>query len=140
MMRRNISFAFALVLAAGASAVRTEEVPIDAETKAVCAEAEERFAAVGGMKAPGKVTVLMYKYRFCPPNVTVKAGTTVRWINVDKRTSHSVWLKEAGQPESPRMFNLESHEIPFAMPGKYPYLCGPHWEQEKMVGHVTVVP
>ena len=137
-MRRGFSIALVLVLAAAPAA--PQQAPVDAETKAVCAEAVARFAAAGGTKEPGRVTVLMYKYRFCPPNVTVKAGTTVRWINVDKRTSHSVWLKESGQPESPRMFNLETYEFPFITPGKYPYLCGPHWDQEKMVGHVTVTP
>ncbi|MCC7017753.1 MAG: hypothetical protein IT564_11185 [Rhodospirillales bacterium] len=132
-----------LVLAAGAAlapGVAAPEVPVDDDTKAVCAEAEERFAAQGGKKEPGKVTVLMYKYRFCPPNVTVKAGTVVRWINVDKRTSHSVWLKEAGEPESDRMFNFETYEFPFTTPGKYPYICGPHGVEEKMVGHATVTP
>ena len=127
----------AAVFAAGAAA---EEAPFDDEIKTVCAEAEERFAAGGGKKETGRVTVLMYKYRFCPPNVTVKAGTTLRWINVDKRTSHSVWLKEAGEPESDRMFNSETYEFQFIKPGKYPYICGPHGVEEKMVGHVTVTP
>lgn len=136
MRHANILAAIAVVFASSAAA----EVPVDEDTKAVCAEAETRFAEQGGKREPGKVTVLMYKYRFCPPNVTVKAGTTVRWINVDKRTSHSVWLKEAGKPESERMFNFETYEFPFSTPGKYPYLCGPHWDQEKMVGHVTVTP
>lgn len=136
MRHANILAAIAVCFAYGAEA----EVPVDEDTKIVCVEAEQRFAEQGGKKEPGVVTVLMYKYRNCPPNVTVKAGTTVRWINVDKRTSHSVWLKEAGQPESPRMFNFETHEFPFSAPGKYPYLCGPHWDQEKMVGHVTVTP
>ena len=137
-MKRTLFFV--AIAVAFASVAMAQEAPFDDEIKAVCAEAEERFAAAGGKKEPGKMTVLMYKYRFCPPNVTVKAGTTVRWINVDKRTSHSVWLKESGQPESDRMFNFETYEFPFTTPGKYPYLCGPHWDQEKMIGHVTVTP
>lgn len=137
---RGPAFVIMGAILGAASWAQAQEAAVDAETKAVCAEAEERFAAAGGTKDPGKVTVLMYKYRFCPPNVTVKAGAAVRWVNVDKRTSHSVWFKEAGQAETERLFNMESHEISFAAPGKYPYLCGPHWDQEKMVGHVTVVP
>ena len=136
MRHANILAAIAVFFVSGVAA----QVPVDDDTKAICAEAETRFAEQGGKREPGKVTVLMYKYRFCPPNVTVKAGTTVRWINVDKRTSHSVWLKEAGKEESPRMFNFETYEFPFSTPGKYPYLCGPHWDQEKMIGHVTVTP
>jgi plastocyanin len=135
-MRAPVLAAVAALVASGVAA----EVPVDDDTKAVCAEAEQRFIEQGGKKDPGVVTVLMYKYRNCPPNVTVKAGATVRWINVDKRTSHSVWLKEAGQPESDRMFNFETYEFPFTTPGKYPYICGPHGVEEKMVGHVTVTP
>lgn len=131
---------YAALLASLIASGAVAQVPVDKDTREVCAEAEQRFAEQGGKKDPGVVTVLMYKYRFCPPNVTVKAGTTVRWINVDKRTSHSVWLKEAGKEESPRMFNFETYEVSFTTPGKYPYLCGPHWEQEKMIGHVTVIP
>ena len=140
MEMRVLVFVVLGAILGAASWAQAQEAAVDADTKTVCAEAEERFAAAGGKKEPGRVTVLMYKYRFCPPNVTVKTGTIVRWVNVDKRTSHSVWLKDAGQPESPRMFNLEFYEFPFAAPGKYPYLCGPHWDQEKMVGHVTVTP
>jgi plastocyanin len=135
-MRRWGLAAVAVLAASGTAA----QVPVDKDTQEVCAEAEQRFAAQGGKKDPGVVMVLMYKYRFCPPNVTVKVGATVRWINVDKRTSHSVWLKEAGKEESPRIFNFETYEFSFTTPGKYPYLCGPHWEQEKMIGHVTVAP
>jgi plastocyanin len=137
---RTLAFITIGILAGAASAALAQEVPVDAELEEVCAEAEKRFVDQGGTRPAGKVTVLMYKYRFCPPNVTVKAGTTVRWINVDKRTSHSVWLKEAGVEESPRMFNFETWEFPFVTPGKYPYICGPHGVEEKMVGHVTVTP
>ena len=62
----------------------------------------------------------------------------MRVINVDKRTSHSVWFKEAGKEESERLFPEEGWSITFGTPGEYPYVCGPHGEQEGMVGKVTV--
>lgn len=137
---RSLAFA-AIGAALGTSAVAyAQEVPVTDETIAVCAEAEQRFAEQGGAKEAGKVTVLMYKYRFCPPNLRIKVGTTVRWVNADKRTSHSVWFKDAGLAESVRLFNKESYEFTFATPGAYPYICGPHGIEEKMVGHVTVTP
>jgi len=113
-----------------------------AETKRICEKAwkaYESFEVASKAKA-GETPVLTYKYTFCPPSLTVKVGTTVRWINVEKRTSHSVWLKEAGVKESERLFPGESHTFTFKSPGKYPYLCGPHWEKEGMVGTVTVTP
>ena len=107
-----------------------------------CAKAEKRYQKLFGKpSADEDVTVVkMYKYTFCPIGVEVKQGTTVRWVNVDKRTSHSVWLKEAGKDESDRLFSEEKVEMTFDLPpGDYPYLCGPHWKDEGMKGTVRVV-
>jgi plastocyanin len=82
----------------------------------------------------------MYKYNFCPAQITVPAGTTVRWVNVDKRTSHSVLSPDAGMPESDRAFPEETIEFTFLEPGEQKYLCGPHWETQEMIGMVTVTP
>ena len=107
-----------------------------------CEKAEKRYQKLFGKpSAEEDVTVVkMYKYTFCPIEVEVKQGTTVRWVNVDKRTSHSVWLKEAGKEESDRLFSEEKVEMTFDLPpGDYPYLCGPHWKDEGMTGTVRVV-
>jgi len=116
-----------------------EETP---ERLAICQKAEERYSTIfGDLPAEdGVVVVKMHKYTFCPPNLEVKKGTTVRWVNVDKRTSHSVWLKDAGIPESERFFPEEIWEHTFEQSGSYPYLCGPHWKEENMRGFVKVTP
>ena len=115
----------------------------DAERrKKVCEQAEKRYQKLFGKPSSeeGVTIVKMYKYTFCPGEVEVKQGTTVRWVNVDRRTSHSVWLKEAGEEESDRLFSEEKVEMTFDFPpGEYPYLCGPHWKDEGMVGTVRVV-
>lgn len=113
------------------------------EADQICAEAEERYVELFGEPSDAvqdAEVVLMYKYHFCPAQITVKPGTTVRWVNVDKRTSHSVLLKDGGQPESDRIFPEESVEMTFVEPGPQDYLCGPHWETQNMVGMVTVEP
>ncbi|MCF3595412.1 plastocyanin/azurin family copper-binding protein [Rhodobacteraceae bacterium LMO-12] len=110
---------------------------------AVCAEAEERYVELFGhpsSEEEGVRVVTMYKYNFCPKQITVKVGTTVRWVNVDKRTSHSVIVKDSGEPESVRAFPEESIEFTFLTPGDQDYLCGPHWETRDMIGMVTVEP
>ncbi len=114
----------------------------DAAKKAkICDKAAARYAELfPNPPDDGKAVVLMHKYTFCPETVTVPVGATVRWINVDKRTSHSVWLKEAGVEESERLFGEEAWEFTFASAGTYPYLCGPHWEKEGMIGTVEVQP
>ena len=82
----------------------------------------------------------MYKYTFCPLELAVPVGTKVRRINVDKRTSHSVWFKEAGQEESERLFPDEFVELTMDTPGRFNYICGPHGERNDMRGSVTVTP
>jgi plastocyanin len=129
-MRMALAALAALMLLPGAA---------PAADPAVCREAQRRYAALPDAdKAPaGTVAVLAYKFTFCPAEVTVKPGTTVRWINVE-RTSHSVWLKDKGEPEGERMMVGESWDFTFQTPGEYPYLCGPHWESDEMVGKVVV--
>ncbi|MCW9034832.1 MAG: plastocyanin/azurin family copper-binding protein [Alphaproteobacteria bacterium] len=112
----------------------------DAEIAMICEKAAARYQELFGKeKLPDNtVVVTTYKFNFCPKTITVKPGTTVRWVNVDKRTSHSVWPKEANMPESERFFPDESFEIKFDDEGTYPYLCGPHWERDGMIGNVKV--
>ncbi len=130
----------AAVMVAPARAAGGGEIEVTADRVKACAKADKRYAELyPDAKDDGAVIVKLYKYNFCPANLTVKAGTTVRWINVDKRTSHSVWLKQSGKEESERFFPDESWEFTFTSPGNYPYLCGPHWEQEDMLGYVKVV-
>ncbi|WP_246162356.1 plastocyanin/azurin family copper-binding protein [Roseovarius faecimaris] len=134
-MMRSWILALAMVFPAGASLAG------DDEQAALCAEAEERYVELFGepsADAEGVRVVIMYEYSFCPREITVKVGETVRWVNVDKRTSHSVIVK--GQPESDRAFPEEFVEFTFltAAPAEE-YLCGPHWERRGMIGMVTVI-
>ncbi|WP_377193022.1 cupredoxin domain-containing protein [Ruegeria meonggei] len=113
------------------------------ETADTCAEAEDRYVEIFGQPSAAiedAEVVLMYKYTFCPAELTVKAGTTVRWVNVDKRTSHSVLLKDGSVPESDRLFPEETVDMTFLTPGPQDYLCGPHWETQNMIGMIIVEP
>ena len=76
-------------------------------------------------------------YAFAPAQITVKAGTTVKWTNAEKRVSHSILFTGPGGLESERIFPDESWERRFDRPGQYPYTCGPHPE---MKGLVVVTP
>lgn len=111
------------------------------DASALCREAEERYRQLFG-KASAEAAppvVLMYRSSFCPQRLAVKRGGTVQWVNVDRRTSHSVWFREAGRPESERKFPEEHIEMTIDLPpGEHPYLCGPHWERDGMVGSLVV--
>lgn len=141
---RNLFYGILVAALAVVTVIRAAEageIKVTEDRQKVCAEAEKRFDKLfPDFKAePGVVIVKLYKYNFCPANLSVKSGTKVRWINVDRRTSHSVWLKRAGLPESERFFPEEIWEHTFTQAGDYPYLCGPHWKDENMRGHVKVL-
>ena len=81
------------------------------------------------------VEVTIRDYRFSPQEIRIKAGDTVRWINREKRTSHSVLFPAGDGLESERLFPDEHWQRSFAQPGVYNYRCGPH---EEMKGVVVV--
>ncbi|WP_371225051.1 cupredoxin domain-containing protein [Roseovarius sp. 2305UL8-3] len=142
-MTRSVPLLSAFVISTLAAAPALAGGEDDAERAAICAEAEERYVEMVGAPsadAEDVTVVTMYKYNFCPAQITVPVGTTVRWVNVDKRTSHSVLSPDAGMPESDRAFPEESIEFTFMVPGDQNYLCGPHWEVHDMIGMVTVEP
>ena len=130
-----------IVLAAALLVSLTASARAD-EKAAICAEAEARFQELYADMPiePGTVVIKMYKYTFCPLDLEVPVGTTLRWINVDKRTSHSVWFKEAGGEESERLFPDEFVEMTMETPGRFDYICGPHGDQEEMRASLTVTP
>jgi len=145
MWSRSSILAAAAVGVAGLVTAATAgglEIKVTEDRTKACAKAEKRYKKLfpDAKEDPGVAVVTMYKYNFCPANLTVKVGTTVKWVVLDKRTSHSVWLKDAGQPESERKFAEESWSFTFQAPGDYPYLCGPHWKDEDMRGYVRVTP
>jgi plastocyanin len=130
------------LLAVMASAPADAAALTESERAAICTEAESRYRDMFGRSPKDEpfAVVLMYRDTFCPQHVTVKRNAHLRWLNVDKRTSHSVWFKDAGRAESDRAFPEEFVEMIIDWPpGDYPYLCGPHWEREGMVGRLTVI-
>lgn len=138
-MRRAV--AVLLGLLSGASALaQADKAALHRE---ICAEAEQRYREVFGKPSAdaGLPVVTMYKHTFCPSEIAVRAGATLRFVNVDRRTSHSVWFKAAGREESARLFGEEHVDVVIDLPpGAHDYLCGPHWQQEGMVGKVVVRP
>ena len=81
------------------------------------------------------VDVTIQNYRFSPQEIRIKAGDSVRWINREKRTSHSVLFPAENGLESERLFPDEHWRRSFSQPGIYSYRCGPH---EEMKGVIVV--
>ncbi len=92
---------------------------------------------LAGISAAAAAEVRIKDYKFVPEKITVKAGTTVKWTNDEKRASHSIWFKDEGAAESERLLSGDTWERKFDRPGTYRYTCGPHPE---MSGLIEVVP
>jgi len=83
--------------------------------------------------AEQSVEVSIVNYTFMPQEVSIRVGDTVKWVNREKRTSHSVLFPQEGGRESERLFPEESWQRQFTQPGQYPYHCGPHPEMKGFV-------
>lgn len=95
------------------------------------APAEDERAASEVDDGSGQVEIV--DFRFAPAEVTVAAGTTVRWENDDDAT-HSVAVR-ALDVESEDLAQGDTFERTFDEPGEFPYVCGIH---NYMEGIVTV--
>jgi len=94
-------------------------------------------------------------FRYEPGDLTIKVGTTVKWINVTGEdgprhtsTADHEWESPQAQAilpagaekwRTPFLRNGESATHTFTVPGKYQYFCETHG-QYGMIGTITVVP
>ena len=79
------------------------------------------------------VEVSIEKFLFVPQTVKVKPGTTVKWVNNEKRSNHTISFEKEGIPETDRLFPGEFWQRTFEKPGSYPYICGTHPEMTGVV-------
>jgi plastocyanin len=79
------------------------------------------------------INISMKDFMFVPPSLTVKAGSTVTWTNLDQEP-HTV-VSTSGLFRSGALDTRESFSYRFAAPGTYSYFCTIH---PRMVGTVVV--
>ena len=99
------------------------------------------FAGFGGSPAQRSPTtdniaaIDIVNFRFTPSELTVKAGTTIRWTNKGY-VPHTVDFTDGGV-NSGVLNNGNQFTHTFATPGTYPYICHIH---PFMHGTVVVTP
>ncbi|HEY2011708.1 MAG TPA: cupredoxin domain-containing protein [Rhizomicrobium sp.] len=77
--------------------------------------------------------VVMKNFDFSPMDVTVTAGSTVTWKNLDGEP-HTV-ISADGAFRSPALDENDTYQFKFDRPGVYKYLCSIH---PKMMATITV--
>ncbi len=70
---------------------------------------------------PQVVQVLMKDFAFGPPTITVKAGTTVEFINLDN-APHTATTDDNSQDTGTLNLNNKA-SLTFDQPGEFPYFC-----------------
>ena len=82
---------------------------------------------------PDTTTIVVKDFMFNPTPLTVKAGSTVTWTNMDDEP-HTV-VSDTGVFKSGGMDTNESFSYKFDKPGTYHFTCSIH---PRMVGTVVV--
>jgi plastocyanin len=77
--------------------------------------------------------VIVKDFMFNPTSLTVKAGSTVTWVNMDDEP-HTV-VSDTGLFKSGGMDTNESYSFKFDKPGTYHFACSIH---PRMVGTIVV--
>jgi len=92
------------------------------------------FALQAHPDAPLETAVAISNFAFAPATVTIAAGTTVRWKNLDGEP-HTVRAIADGGPRSNPLDQNDSFAYRFDKPGTYRYVCSIH---PQMAGTIVV--
>lgn len=92
-----------------------------------------RAAAAQPQLAPATLEVEIRDYQFHPASLSIRSGDSVRWVNREKRTTHTILFAGAGGVESERLFPDDTWLRKFEQAGRFAYGCGPHPEMQGLV-------
>lgn len=84
-------------------------------------------------QAPDPTRIVVKNFMFQPTSLTVKAGSTVTWTNMDEEP-HTV-VSTGGVFRSNALDTKDSFSFKFDKPGTYGFVCSIH---PQMVGTIVV--
>ena len=93
-------------------------------------------AAAATPAAAAPVEIFIDNFTFGPNVLTVKAGTTVRWVNRDD-IPHTILDKQRKVFRSKVLDTEDAFSFTFTQAGSYDYFCGLH---PHMTGQIIVTP
>jgi plastocyanin len=88
-------------------------------------------AGLAPVVAAGDTTVKIDNFAFAPEGLTVKAGTTVTWVN-DDDIPHTV-VATGKTFRSKALDTDDKYSFTFTAPGSYEYFCSLHPHMKAMV-------
>lgn len=93
-----------------------------------------RLTSQAMSNAAAATDVKIDNFTFAPVTLTVRTGTTVKWVNRDD-IPHTVVSEDKSTFKSKALDTDESFSYTFTKPGTYTYFCSIH---PKMVAKVVV--
>lgn len=90
---------------------------------AACGSSGQPSSSATSRVPPNEVVIK--NFAFVPQTITVKAGTTVTWVNEDA-VAHSVVADHDTFPSSSLLDHGAHYAHTFNTAGTYPYICGVH--------------
>ena len=103
------------------------------QTRPLAADKKPEGGATVEVKG-ATVEVKIDNFSFVPATLTVRAGTTVRWVNHDD-IPHNIVGSATKDFKSPVLDTDQKFDYTFKRPGEYPYFCGIH---PKMTAKIVV--
>jgi plastocyanin len=88
-------------------------------------------AGLAPVVAAGDTTVKIDNFAFAPEQLTVKAGTTVTWINQDDIPHTVVATSRAFRSQA--LDTEDKFSFTFTTPGSYEYFCTLHPHMKAMI-------
>ncbi len=76
-------------------------------------------------EAAATVTINIKDYAYSKKTVTVKKGTTIKWVNKDSM-KHNAYSDKAGGPKGPLLAKGKSYSWKAKKTGTFNYYCEPH--------------
>jgi plastocyanin len=86
------------------------------------------------LAADSAATISIDNFTFTPPTLTVKAGSTITWVNKDD-IPHAIASSNNAFAKSKALDTDDSFSFTFTTPGTYQYFCYLH---PRMVGSIVV--
>jgi plastocyanin len=91
------------------------------------------LSSLASPETPSAGRITVKNFMFMPTSLTVKAGNTVTWENLDEEP-HTV-VSDTGLFRSAAIDTKDSFSYKFAAPGTYHFTCSMH---PRMVGTIVV--
>ena len=101
-----------------------------------CSKSSSYGSNPGSGTTTGTTTINIQSMAFSPSNLSVTAGTTVKWTNNDGMT-HTVTSNDGASFDSGNLGAGSSFSHTFSAAGTFPYHCTIH---SSMTGTITVTP